>query len=92
MLDRDDADLVRTARSQISDLLNIDRAPMFSRVFRFRNTSPQFHVGHIPRVKKILARAAEHPGLHLGGGGYLGSGIPDMVRTGEEIAARIIAG
>jgi oxygen-dependent protoporphyrinogen oxidase len=92
MLDRDDGDLVRTARAQVADLLNIERTPMFSRVFRFRNTSPQFHVGHIPRVKKILARAAEHPGLHLGGGGYLGSGIPDMVRTGEEIAARIIAG
>ncbi|MFO0740789.1 MAG: protoporphyrinogen oxidase [Labilithrix sp.] len=92
MVDRSDADLVKMARGQIFDLLNIDRAPMFSRVFRFRKTSPQFHVGHIPRVKKILSRAAEHPGLHLGGGGYLGSGIPDMVRQGEEIAARIIAG
>jgi oxygen-dependent protoporphyrinogen oxidase len=92
MIDRDDADLVRMARGQIFDLLNIDRAPMFTRVFRFRNSSPQPHVGHIPRVKRILARVAEHPGLHLGGNGYLGSGIPDMVRQGEEIAARIIAG
>lgn len=92
MLDRDDSDLVKTARSQIQDLLNIDRAPMFTRVFRFRDSSPQFHVGHLARVKKIMARAAELPGLHLGGNGYLGSGIPDMVRTGEEIAARIIAG
>ena len=92
MVDRDDADLVKLARSQILDLLNIDRAPMFSRVFRFRNSSPQPHVGHIPRVKKIMARAAEHAGLHLGGNGYLGSGIPDMIRQGEEIAARIIAG
>lgn len=92
MVDHDDEELVRLARSQIFDLLAIDRPPMFTRVFRFRKSSPQPYVGHIPRVKKILARAAEHPGLHLGGNGYLGSGIPDMVRQGEEIAARIVAG
>ncbi|MBX3226766.1 MAG: protoporphyrinogen oxidase [Labilithrix sp.] len=91
MLDREDKDLVRLARSQIFDLLNIDRAPMFTRVFRFRDSSPQPHVGHLGRVRRILARAAEHPGLHLGGSGYVGTGIPDMVRQGEEIAARIIA-
>lgn len=91
MVDRDDKDLVRLARSQIFDLLGIDRPPVFARVFRFRKSSPQPHVGHIPRVKKILARVAEHPGLHVGGNGYIGSGIPDMIRQGEEIAARIMA-
>lgn len=90
MVDRDDKDLVRVARGQILDLLGIDRAPTFTRVFRFRKSSPQPHVGHIPRVKKILARAAEHPGLHLGGNGYIGSGIPDMIKQGEQIAARIM--
>jgi len=92
MVDRDDNDLVRLARSQILDLLNIDRAPMFTRVFRFHRSSPQPYVGHIPRVKKMMARVADYPGLHLGGNGYIGTGIPDMVRQGEEIAARINAG
>ena len=57
MVDRDDKDLIRIARGEILDLLGIDRAPVFARVFRFRKSSPQPHVGHIPRVKKDLTRA-----------------------------------
>jgi oxygen-dependent protoporphyrinogen oxidase len=89
MLDKDDDELVRIARSQMLDLLGIDRSPLFAKVFRFRHTSPQPHVGHIGRVKRLLSQAASHPGLHLGGNGYLGNGIPDAIRQGEEIAARI---
>ncbi len=89
ILDRDDDDLIRLARAQVLDLLGIDRAPMFARVFRFRNSSPQPHVGHLPRVRRLLTQAGTHRGLHLGGNGYIGTGIPDAVRQGEEIAARI---
>jgi oxygen-dependent protoporphyrinogen oxidase len=89
ILQRDDEDLVRVARMQILDLLGIDRTPMFSKVFRFKQSSPQPHVGHIPRVRRLLERAASHRGLHIGGNGYIGTGIPDAIRQGEEIAARI---
>lgn len=89
ILERDDDDLVRLAQEQVLDLLGIDREPMFAKVFRFNRSSPQPHVGHIPRVRRLLARAATHRGLHIGGNGYLGTGIPDSVRQGEEIAARI---
>lgn len=89
MLERDDDELVAMARGQLLDLLGIERAPMFAKVFRFERSSPQPLVGHIPRVRRLLARAATHPGLHIGGSGYIGTGIPDAVRQGEEIAARI---
>jgi oxygen-dependent protoporphyrinogen oxidase len=89
ILQQDDADLIRVARAQVLDLLGIDREPMFARVFRFPRSSPQPHVGHIPRVRRLLARVAAHPGLHVGGNGYIGTGIPDAIRQGEEIAARI---
>ncbi|MDF2693007.1 MAG: Protoporphyrinogen oxidase, aerobic, HemY [Labilithrix sp.] len=89
LVDRDDDELVRLARSQVLDLLNIERPPMFAKVFRFKDSSPQPHVGHIPRMRRLLARAAMHRGLHIGGNGYIGTGIPDAVRQGEEIAARI---
>lgn len=89
LLQQDDDDLVRIARGQLQDLIGIERAPMFTRVFRFNRSSPQPHVGHIPRVRALLQRAAAHPGLHIGGNGYLGTGIPDAIRQGEEIAERI---
>jgi protoporphyrinogen/coproporphyrinogen III oxidase len=89
ILEHDDEDLIKIARGQILDLLGIDRPPMFARVFRFNRSSPQPHVGHLPRVRRLLERAATHPGLHIGGNGYIGTGIPDAVRQGEEIAERI---
>jgi len=89
LCERDDAELVRIARTQVLDLLDIDRPPMFAKVFRFMHSSPQPYVGHIPRVRRLLERVATHRGLHLGGNGYIGTGIPDAVRQGEEIAARI---
>jgi protoporphyrinogen/coproporphyrinogen III oxidase len=89
MVDRDDGDLVRIARGQLFDLLGIDRAPMWSKIFRFKNSSPQPYVGHLTRMRRLLERTASHRGLHMGGNGYIGTGIPDAVRQGEEIAARI---
>lgn len=89
VVNRDDDDLVRVAREQLLDLLGIDRPPAFTKIFRFRQSSPQPHVGHIPRVRRLLARAEKHRGLYIGGNGYIGTGIPDAVRQGEEIAARI---
>src|SRR5262249_43454343 len=89
LVERDDDDLVRLARGQVNDLLGIDRPPVFAKLFRFRKARPQPHVGHVSKMKRLFARVATHPGLYLGGNGYLGTGIPDAVRQGEEIAARI---
>ncbi len=89
LLEHDDDALVKIAREQVQDLLDIQRAPVFAKVFRFNGASPQPNVGHLVRMRRILARVAEHPGLHAGGNGYVGSGIPDAIKQGEEIAARI---
>ncbi|MBX3189718.1 MAG: protoporphyrinogen oxidase [Labilithrix sp.] len=88
-LARDDDALTRLAREQLSDLLGIERPPVFSRVFRFDRASPQPTVGHLARMRRILANVDAHPGLHVGGNGYVGTGIPDAIRQGEEIAERI---
>jgi oxygen-dependent protoporphyrinogen oxidase len=89
VLEHDDEALVRIAREQLLDLLEIDRPPAFAKVFRFSGASPQPHVGHLVRMRRLLARVAEHEGLHAGGNGYVGTGIPDAIRQGEDIAARI---
>lgn len=89
ILDRSDDELVQIAREQLQDLLGIDRPPVFSKVFRYEKASPQPTVGHLVRMRNILEHVASLPGLHVGGNGYVGTGIPDAVRQGEEIAGRI---
>jgi oxygen-dependent protoporphyrinogen oxidase len=89
ILSRDDDTLVRVAREQLLDLIGIDRAPTFTKVFRFRRASPQMHVGHLARMREMQERLERLPGLHIGGNGYIGTGMPDAIRQGEEIAARM---
>lgn len=89
LLGRDDEGLVRIAREQLAELMGITRDPLFTQVFRFDRASPQMHVGHLARMQRLAARLVELPGLHVGGNGYVGTGIPDAVRQGFEMAARI---
>ena len=88
-LQQDDEALARLAREQLLELLGIERPPVFTRVFRFERASPQPTVGHLGRMRRLLDRVATWPGLHVGGNGFIGTGIPDAIKQGEEIAARI---
>lgn len=89
-LEGDDDHLVRVAREQLLDLIGIEAPPVFTKTFRFRKASPQPHVGHLVKMDRIFAKVRGLPGLHVGGNGYIGSGIPDAIRQGEEIATRIV--
>ena len=40
-------------------------------------------------MRRLLDRTATWPGLYVGGNGFVGTGIPDSIKQGEEIAARI---
>jgi oxygen-dependent protoporphyrinogen oxidase len=88
-LERDDRGLVQLAREQLLDLIGIERPPTFTKVFRFQGASPQPTVGHLGRMRALMERTASHPGLYVGGNGFIGTGIPDAIQQGEEIAARI---
>ncbi|HKZ05605.1 MAG TPA: protoporphyrinogen oxidase [Methylomirabilota bacterium] len=86
----DDAALVATARTQLTELLGVRGDPLFSRVSRYWKAMPQYEVGHIARVDAIEAATGRHPGLALAGGAYRGVGIADCVHSGEEAARRLL--
>ena len=86
----DDDALARLAREQLYDLIGIERPPVFSKVFRFNRASPQPTVGHLGRMRTLLERVATWPGLYVAGNGFIGTGIPDSIKQGEEVAARIM--
>ena len=51
---------------------------------------PQYHVGHVPRVARIEAAIARHPGLALAGAAYAGVGIPQVIASGNAAARRCL--
>jgi oxygen-dependent protoporphyrinogen oxidase len=87
-LDRDDDDLIETAREALEDVLGIEGDPIFSRLHRWTRQSPQYEVGHLERVAAIEQRLPSIPGLFLAGSGFRAIGIPDCIADARETAGR----
>ncbi len=90
LISLDDAAMIRMVREELSDVMGIDAEPVLTRVFRWRNSMPQYTIGHEERIAWIDQRVAAVPGLYLTGSAYHGIGISDSIRYGEVVAKKII--
>jgi oxygen-dependent protoporphyrinogen oxidase len=86
---RDDAALEAVARKEVAELLGARGSPQIVQIDRWHAAMPQYHVGHVERVNRIMARAAELPGLALAGAAYTGVGIPQVIASGQAAARRV---
>lgn len=86
MFDLNRDELLSRVCADLRDLLGIEQAPLFAEVAKWERLMPQYHVGHLQRVKRIREQVASLPGLSLAGNAYTGLGIPDCVRSGEAAA------
>jgi oxygen-dependent protoporphyrinogen oxidase len=84
---RNDDDLLAIARRELHALMGIDATPVFHRIFRWHNATPQYDVGHLPRVDAIEAALPE--GIHVTGSPYRGIGIPDCVHQAQQTASQL---
>ena len=71
-------------------LLDISGSPTLCRTTRYVDAMPQYHVGHLDRLRRIDARLERFPTLALAGKSYRGVGIADCVLSGETGAAKIV--
>ena len=82
----DDAAIVAGCLEDLDRLLGIRGAPVRTLVCRWRESMPQYLLGHLDRVAALEARADAQPGLWLAGNAYRGVGIPDCIRAGQGAA------
>jgi oxygen-dependent protoporphyrinogen oxidase len=87
-LERTDAELIETARRELSALLGITGEPLVTRLFRWTRQSPQYEVGHLQRLATIEQRLKAIPGLFVTGSGFRAIGIPDCIADGRATAGR----
>ena len=90
-LDAGDEELVSTVVDELTHLLGIKGAPLFTRLFRWTKQSPQYEVGHLQRVATIERQLAAIPGVFITGSGFRAIGIPDCIADGRETAAKAAA-
>lgn len=80
----DDESLLALVRAELKAYLGIDAAPLFHRIYRWRDSNPQYDVGHLGRLAQI--EAALPKGIVLAGGAYRGVGMPDCIHQAQAAA------
>jgi protoporphyrinogen/coproporphyrinogen III oxidase len=89
VLDTTDDRLAASAHADLARLLGIDGAPIFSRVYRWHDASPQYDVGHLSRIARLGHMQDRTPGLFLTGSPYRGVGMPDVIADARATADRV---
>jgi oxygen-dependent protoporphyrinogen oxidase len=86
-----DGDPDQLAHAELSTILRIRGAPLWSRAFHWTRGLPRYpehHAAHLAELRASLARVAP---LAACGAGYDGAGVSACVRSGRD-AARLVLG
>ena len=86
------AAILAIVRSELQAVLGIEVEPDFVRVICHSHGIPQYVPGHGPRLARIEARLALHPGLELAGFGYRGVAVNRVLEDAAALAARLVSG
>ncbi|MEO7911618.1 MAG: protoporphyrinogen oxidase [Roseiflexaceae bacterium] len=86
--DLEDAPLLDLARAELHDILGIRAEPLWSRIYRWPRSNPQYDVGHLAHIDALEGLCPA--GLYLAGSAYRGVGIPDCTRQGKDTAAQVL--
>jgi oxygen-dependent protoporphyrinogen oxidase len=91
VVDMPDADILQMAHTELRDILRISKIqPEWQQVIRWKNSMPQYLVGHVARMAQLDQTLSGYPSLQLCGAAYSGVGIPQCVRSGKKAAQRLI--
>jgi oxygen-dependent protoporphyrinogen oxidase len=83
-------DMEVRVEADLRELLGITEDPLFVEVAKWKDSMPQYEVGHLERVNEIEKLANDLPGLTLAGNAYRGAGIPDCIRSGQTAAEMLM--
>jgi oxygen-dependent protoporphyrinogen oxidase len=89
LMEETDDTLKRIALREVRSLLQIQSEPLWEAVLRWKESMPQYDVGHIDRVARIDALLEQTPGLVLAGNAYRGVGIPQCIRSAKAAVQKL---
>ena len=89
LLDHDDDQLIRIARTELAELIGLKGEPVLTKVVRWNGSMPQYHVGHLDRVKEIEADVAKVRGLSLMTNSLNGVGIAPVIASAKKTASLV---
>ncbi|MBM81410.1 MAG: protoporphyrinogen oxidase [Planctomycetaceae bacterium] len=85
VLEADDSEVLQIVIEELKSIFGV-MATLHSTLSRHPQSMPQYHVGHLNRIRRIRELEANLQGIHLAGNAYDGVGIPDCIASGEAAA------
>ena len=87
-----DEEIINIVLNDLNKTMNITAKPEFHIVTRWRNSMPQYTVGHLERIEEVKASLSQElPGVYLAGGSFEGVGIPGCIDQAEGAVKKVIA-
>ncbi|MFB5196166.1 protoporphyrinogen oxidase [Neobacillus sp. KR4-4] len=91
IVDLSDDRIIKIVLDDLKKIMDITTNPDFSIISRWKNSMPQYTVGHKQRVTDIIEHMnAELPGVFLAGASYGGVGLPDCIDQGEAAVQNVL--
>lgn len=91
IVDRSDEELFKLAAQEVKAILRWNgRKPNWQAVIRWKESMPQYLLGHLDRIRELEETLSNAPTLRLCGAAYRGVGIPQCVRSGQTAARQLV--
>ena len=90
LLQHSDEELIKIAKEELRELIGLSGEPVLTKVVRWQEAMPQYHVGHIQKLAKIQASLEQLPGLSLIGNSLHGVGIAPTIAYARKVARSIV--
>jgi protoporphyrinogen/coproporphyrinogen III oxidase len=92
IVDLSDDQITKIVLDDLKKTMNITMEPEFSFVSRWKDSMPQYMVGHKKRIEAVKKEMINKlPGVFLAGSSFEGIGLPDCVDQGEEAVRNVLA-
>ena len=91
LLQKSDQELSELVREELAELIGLTGEPELTKVVRWNEAMPQYHVGHLDRVKKIESELAKVDGLTVVSNSLHGVGISPVISQADNTAKQIAA-
>lgn len=85
----DDVTLIQMARDELAEIVGIRGEPVVTSVSRWKQSLPQYTIGHLERVTAIERAVARHSGLAITGNMFHGVGISRCILSAENAIAKL---
>ncbi|WP_080847455.1 protoporphyrinogen oxidase [Cytobacillus gottheilii] len=91
IVDLSDDAIIASVLEDLRKTMDITMEPEFSVVSRWKDSMPQYTVGHKKRVSSTQEQlSAKMPGVFFAGSSYEGLGMPDCIDQGEEAVRKVL--